>query len=102
MKENEIGDQVEEALLQAHDAVQATLNGMWQELLGGCPHRHGVRDSVDICDANEMRPCIYETGDGSCELFQEIIVEWREELERDHYKEYLLAGIAPGKEMDND
>ena len=92
----EIGDQVEEALLRKHDAVQASLRGMYKETLGGCPHRHGMRDSVDVCDANEMRPCIYGTGDGSCELFQEIIAEWREELEQDHYEECLLAGVAPG------
>lgn len=94
--EQEIGDQVEEALLRKHDAVQASLNGMWRELLDGCPHRHGVKDSVDVCDANEMRPCVYETGDGPCELFQEILKEWAEELERDHYEEFLKAGVIPG------
>ena len=80
--ENEIGDQVEEALLRKHDAVQANLPGMWRGLLEGCPHKHGVRDSVDACDMNEMRPCIYETSDGPCETFQEIIAGWREELEQ--------------------
>ena len=96
-QEKEIGDQVEEALLKKHDAVQASLRGMYKEALGGCPHRHGVRDSVDVCDANEMRPCVYETGDGPCEIFQGIIAEWREELEQDHYEEYLLAGVTPGR-----
>ena len=124
-KEKEIGDQVEEALLRKHDAVQASLRGMYKEALGGCPHRHGVRDSVDACDANEMRPCVYETGDGPCEVFQEILEEWRVEFaicpecgqerpddervkagmkcvvcagyaERDPYQEYLEAGVAPG------
>jgi len=94
--ENEIGDQVEEALLRKHD-VQASLRGMYREALDGCPHRHGVRNSVDACDANEMRPCIYETSDGPCELFQEIIAGWREELEQDHYEEYLLAGKVKEK-----
>ena len=75
-------DIVEEDRLKKQDAIQACLNGMWRERLDGCPHRHEVRDSVDICDANEMRPCIYETGDGPCELFQKIIKEWREVLAR--------------------
>ena len=90
--ENEIGDQVEEALLQAHDAVQASLRGMYRGIVGGCPHKHGVRDSVDTCDANEMRPCIYETGDGPCELFQEIIEEWRKELDPSP-----IAGVREGR-----
>jgi len=50
-------DIVEEDRLKKQDAIQACLNGMWRERLDGCPHRHEVRDSVDICDANEMRPC---------------------------------------------
>lgn len=118
-------DLVEEAKLSQHDAVQASLNGMWRETLGGCPHKHGVMDSIDVCDANEMRPCVYETGDGPCELFQQILEEWRIELEicpecgqerpgdervkggmkcgvcagyaeRDPYQEYLEAGVTPG------
>ena len=74
-------DLVEEAKLRKLDTVQASLNGMWRSTLGGCPHRHGVRDSVDVCDANEMRPCIYEVREGSCELFQQILEEWMRELE---------------------
>ena len=65
------------------DVVQASLNGMWRGVLESCPHRRGVRDSVDACDANKMRPCIYETDKNPipCELFQQIIEEWRIELE---------------------
>ena len=74
-----IGDQVEEALLRKHDAVQAALNGMWQELLGGCPHLH--RGDINLCDARKMTPCVYETSDGPCELFQGILDEWAKELE---------------------
>lgn len=35
----------------------------------GCPHRHGRRSGVDRCDMNEMRPCIYENGNGPCDIF---------------------------------
>ena len=57
--------------------VQASLNGVWRELYGGCPHLHRARD-VDRCDINELRPCVYETGDGPCEILQTIIDEWND------------------------
>jgi len=55
-------------------AVQASLNGILQG--DGCPHRHGMSEGPDRCDANEMRVCVYETGN-TCELFQEVLEEWR-------------------------
>ena len=76
----EIGDPIEEALLRKYDAVQAHLNGIWTKSLDGCPHLHKRMDDLNRCDANEMRPCIYETEDGPCELFQEILEEWAKEL----------------------
>lgn len=56
--------------------VQANLNGIWRHRLD-CPHIH--RGYIDLCDANEMQPCVYETGNGPCETFQSIIAEWEEE-----------------------
>lgn len=60
--------------------VQSRFRGIWTEYLG-CPHYHGIQDSVAVCDANEMRPCIYEIyhADG-CEVFREILKEWKEEI----------------------
>lgn len=104
------------------EAIQASLNGVWRDAVGGCPHYHGQRDSVGVCDANEMRPCVYETGDGPCETFLEILEEWRIEAEicpeccqprpgdervkagmkcgfcayTNPYEEALSAGVMPG------
>lgn len=64
---------------RATESIQPRLRGLWQDIVSGCPHRHGFMDSVDLCDANEMSPCVYELGDGPCELFQEILDEWKEE-----------------------
>ena len=61
-------------------AVQASLNGVWRSTVDGCPHLHR-REDIDRCDDNEMRPCVYETGDGPCKVFQKILEEWRIELE---------------------
>jgi len=58
------------------ETVQASLNGVWRSNTNGCPHIH--KGEIDRCDANEMRICVYETGD-KCELFQEILEEWRKE-----------------------
>lgn len=58
------------------EAVQASFKGIWQNM-NGCPHRHKRAEGLDACEMNEMRPCVYETGDGPCELFQEILEEWR-------------------------
>lgn len=58
--------------------VQTNLNGVWRTKYGGCPHLH--RGDIDLCDANEMRSCIYETGNGPCEIFESILAEWRLEL----------------------
>jgi len=37
--------------------MQARLKGVWKEVypgvLEGCPHRQGVKDSVDICTLSE-------------------------------------------------
>ena len=63
------------------ETVQANLKGVWRNRSDGCPHLHRQREGCDTCDANENRPCVYETGD-RCELFQEILEEWRMELER--------------------
>jgi len=61
------------------EAVQTHLNGVWRDKKDGCPHIH--LGDIDCCDANEMRPCVYETGDGRpCEIFKEILEEWRREL----------------------
>lgn len=56
-----------------YEAVQASLWGVWRIKRDGCPHRHGSVEGVDRCDANEMRVCVYETGNGPCDLFLEII-----------------------------
>jgi len=72
-------DMVEEGLLIKYDAVQAHLNAMWLERLGGCPHYHGHPEGVGSCDADEMRSCIYDINGGSCEVFQEILEEWKKE-----------------------
>ena len=106
-------------LVEERKLVQASLNGVWRSKTDGCPHLHR-REDIDRCDANEMRPCVYETGD-ECELFQEILEEWRLEQEicpecgqerpgdervkagmkcslcaGDPYQEYLEAGVMPG------
>lgn len=65
---------------KAVEVVQASLRGVWREDVNGCPHLHGQRDSVSCCDAFKMAPCVYETGDGPCELFQEILEEWKTEM----------------------
>ena len=39
-----------------------------------------LRDFLfDLCDTLKMTPCVYETGDGPCETFQEILREWQQE-----------------------
>jgi len=64
------------------EAVQAHLNGVWNSTHHGCPHIHGMPDGPYLCDTNKMRPCIYEIHHiNGCELFQEILEEWRIELE---------------------
>ena len=62
------------------EAVQTHLLGFWRDTTSGCPHLH-KRPDIDGCDANEMRPCVYEIGDGPCQIFQEILEEWRIEFE---------------------
>ena len=38
-----------------------------------CPYRVGIPDSIDRCGATDnLSPCIYETGDGPCEILEEI------------------------------
>ena len=65
---------------------------LWREKLNGCPHYHAYPEGVGVCDANEMRPCVYETDPGaSCEILQEILKEWQEEYDRD----YILARLSP-------
>ena len=63
------------------EAVQASLRGVWLEAVRGCPHLHRRRDDIDRCDAREMTICVYENGKAPCEILQEIIEEWRIELE---------------------
>ena len=63
------------------EPVQTSLNGVWRDRLNGCPHLHCRADDVDRCDANEMRPCVYETDSGPCETWEEILEEWTRELE---------------------
>jgi hypothetical protein len=60
--------------------VQTTMRGVWRAPLMGCPHMHGVQDSVDVCDMLEMTPCVYETYQSSegCEIFREVLKEWHE------------------------
>lgn len=61
------------------EAVQAHLNGVWTRPLG-CPHFHP--GDIDKCDANEMRPCVYETDSHPfCDIFHQILEEWRVEYE---------------------
>ncbi len=120
--------------MNKNEVVQASLNGVWRKTTDGCPHRHGCKDWVDLCDANEMRPCVYETAEAinGCELFRQILDEWRIEFgicpecfqvrpgdERvkagmkcgvcagyaDPYEECLRVGVMPGnleKEERND
>lgn len=61
--------------------VQVRMPGMPVPLTEGCPHRHGKRNSPDVCDQNEMRICIYESNPKheSCPIFLEIIKQWTEE-----------------------
>jgi len=55
---------------------------VWRKKLDGCPHYHPDMDGPGRCDTNEMRACIYDIAkDGRCELFEEILEEWRIELE---------------------
>jgi len=60
------------------EGVQVHLPGMWISRYDGCPHLRHQTEGPDSCDANEMRPCLYEMA-MACELFQEIIEEWRQE-----------------------
>lgn len=78
-------------------AVQASLSGVWRENVNGCPHLHGQRDSVSRCDAFKMTPCVYETGNGPCELFQEILEEWKTEIMTGGNGD-VLSGIARSSE----
>ena len=63
---------------QSHEVVQTRLPGVWFRITEGCPHRHGTPEGVDLCEENEMRVCELETGK-RCELFDEIIEEWKKE-----------------------
>ncbi len=61
--------------------VQASLRGVWQKDTD-CPHRHGFPEGPDRCDAENMSVCGYELGNGfRCEIFAEILEEWKEQLE---------------------
>ena len=63
--------------------TQQRFRGMWKiPFTEGCPHRKHYAEGIDVCEENEMRPCLYETGNGPCEVFQEILKEWREELDK--------------------
>ena len=67
-------DMHEERKLEELDR-QMRLRGMWlHQWKDGCPHRFGVRDTVDHCEI-EGTPCVYETASGYCELFRQIIAE---------------------------
>lgn len=57
---------------------QAALKGVWRNK-DGCPHR--CNGTVDLCEEMEMSPCLYETGSGPCETFQEVLEEWRIDYE---------------------
>ena len=65
---------IEEMVVQAH------LRGVWTRPLG-CPHIH--LGDIDKCDANEMRPCVFETDHDhpTCDIFREVLEEWRKEFE---------------------
>lgn len=67
--------------LQVHQARLrgVRVNPFWQE---GCPHAYGMPDSVNRCDANEGRPCVYETHEKSrgCEIFRQVLREASEEM----------------------
>jgi len=71
-------DLVEEAKLQEHD-FQIALH-MAQGRFPGCPHRHEDGEGPARCDANEMRVCCLGLRE-PCELFGEILEEWRLEYE---------------------
>lgn len=72
-------DMHEERKLEELDR-QLRFRGLWDRSYKGCPHQIGKQDSVSVCEADEMRPCIYElSNDGGCKLFKEILEEWREE-----------------------
>jgi len=74
-------DQVEEAKLHKHDCQMAFLN-MRRSIYPGCPHRHGMPDYPDVCDANEMRVCVLETYPPQpCDLYGQYLEEWRLEYE---------------------
>ena len=101
-KDEDRFDHHEEMLLRKHDAVQARLNGVWTKALDGCPHLHRCRD-VNRCGVNEMRPCVYETGNGPCELFQEILEEWKEiEMEFPYKPPHPMGGNDPEPEPRKD
>jgi len=75
-------DLVEEGKLKEHEhEIQVALIGVWRDLKGGCPHYHNSTEGVARCDANEMRPCIFETDHKPCALFGKIIAEWEVEYE---------------------
>lgn len=61
------------------EAVQTNLKGIWRKPVDGCPHLY--KGDIDKCELNEMRPCLYEVGDGPCKVFQDIIEEWCKEKE---------------------
>lgn len=86
--------------------TQLALIKVWRSSVDGCPHYHGEPEGVAKCDANEMRSCIYETESEAttdlrsefstperatknfltsvvprCEVFAEIVEEWRIEAE---------------------
>lgn len=88
-------DLVEEAKLVALDSSsQVALRGFWRSRYYGCPHYHAYdSDGVGLCDQNEMRVCLYDRG-GTCELFREIIEEWKKEVISD--KTNAVSGSRPG------
>jgi len=73
-------DLVEEAKLQKLDAQMAF--NMRRSAYPGCPHARSDGEGPTRCSFNEMRVCCLESAfPQPCEIYGEILEEWRLEYE---------------------
>lgn len=76
-----LGDPIEEAKLDVLEGQELEERRQLFSAARTCPYRRGHEDSVDTCDENENRPCVYELCNmpgAGCEVFRSILKEWRE------------------------
>jgi len=69
--------EIDKAILRA-DIEQRIRDRLIDRLVHQCPHYHGVRDGVGVCDFFKWTNCLLETK-GQCDIFDEIRNEWAKE-----------------------